>query len=374
MSDGLLGKGFFLEGICYRSRRVFISGTYTYIRITLTFTDGLKKKLKEDRCTVPSYSKPSGFIRGKHSKIVRVSPADSNNHFMAKTIKTHNAKGNSNKQTSEDAYLETITPNTGFVRKKRNHDCAEDSDCPQLVTFKTKPPPDIITNQQLTNSTSLTSSTEDVANLVTTRSGSSTEQSLGPKSVNNGNQTQFTPDFTHISPTANSFSQISTEKIITAERELTLSTSSGIVENDTLEIYSSSTTAKPLTQSESVSTLTPPTTFTTNIQSNSGSTTEDVAYQESIRTWSSTEQALETKYTNDENKTESTIELTLTSSTILHIEATSQTDNKTDKTASILSTTRLKIPTMPDSGTVPTTSVDAVGVFMVALSTVLCLF
>ena len=104
------------------------------------------------------------------------------------------------------------------------------------------------------------------------------------------------------------------------------------------------------------------------------STNEDVANQVSMRTGSPTKHTLETKSVNDENETEFTIELSNTSSTISRIETTTQTDNETDKTAWILSTTNQKVPTVTDSGAAATTALNGVGVFLVAVSTVLCLF
>ena len=194
-------------------------------------------------------------------------------------------------------------------------------------------------NSWTSTSVPLASSTEDVAVLVTMKTGSSTDQALETKSVNYEGKTEPTTESTKKSSNTNAlskntFSQILTEKTTTTETDSTLSTSSGTAGKGTLGISASSTTTKLL---KPLSKLTP--------SFNSRSTSPDV-----------------------------TTTPVQTDTTISQIEAATQADNETHETASILSTTRQKAPLMSDSGALAFKMIGSVGGLLVALSTVLCLF
>ena len=308
MYDGIPGTDFVLDGICFRSTRALIPTTY--FKITVTFKIRKAKKLKSDIWSIPKYRSRMNNTRKKHSKFVRLSPYNPNNQSVAKNNKTHNARGTNNKQISGDAYFETNATNTGVARRKRRlPDC--DNCQPPEYTF-----PDIHPSQK--TGTPWTSSAEDVANQAPMQTGSSMDQKLETTYVNDGKEFESTTELTLTSSTTNAaskstFSQRLTEK--TKEMESTSSTYSGIAEEETSGIYFSSTTSKPLTQSASLSKLTLPSTYTANVQSNSRSTTEDVANQLPMQTGSSVEQTQETRSVIDANETESKTELTPTSST-----------------------------------------------------------
>ena len=152
MQDGVLGKDFFLDGICFRSMRVLIP--VTYIRITVTFKDREAKKPKLDRWTVPLYRQLLSTTRVKHLQFVRVIPANTKNHTMAINKRTHYTKGTSSTQISGNAHLETIKQKTGFVRKKRRpFGCDIETGCPEPSKSPKKTSRNNTTNHTLSTST-----------------------------------------------------------------------------------------------------------------------------------------------------------------------------------------------------------------------------
>ena len=322
----------------------------TYFRITVTFKLRRAKKQTSDIWRNLRYSNQLTDTRTKHSYFVTMSPSNQNNQLMTSNNKTYNTKETSNRQIRGDAYLEKIPSNSGFVRKKR---CVQDicPGTPKGLTYfgglsrtQTKSIVHIISNQPLTTTTPLASSTEDVS--VTITVGSSMEQALETNSVINVETNEPTTELNLTSSTTNSalmnsFPPISTGKTVITEAETASATSSGVVDKDISGIYSSFTTSKPLTQPKSLSALTPPSSSTTNEQINVRSTSSTV-----------------------------TTTHVQTGTAILRNEERARADNETDEIPSILSSPMQTAHTMPDSGAVATTILDAVGVLLMALLTV----
>ena len=381
-----LSTDFVLKGICLR--KAFVLKPVKYLKVTATFKARKPKKPKSGtkQRLISRYRKNFSDNRDKQYTLGKLISTYQNDNSITRNDGISRAIETSNKRNRSLANWEIIRSDKRFIIKKREDNVPCDfhrDNCHDIkkTTPRYKSTDKILTTNafttknakastqallathistdilQLPSSTSttmelqsmvatwtstsvpLTTSTEDVAVPLTMRTVSFAGQALETKPVNDEGKTEPTTELTKRSSTANAmldntFSQISTERTPTTETEPTSSTSSGTTGKDTLGIYASSTTTKLLTPLSKL-----------NPSFNSRSRIPEV-----------------------------TTTSVQTDTVVSQIEATSQADNEIDETASILSTARQNAPSMRDSGALAIKTFGSVGGFLVALSTVLCLF